>query len=119
MKAPRESDVLKTCRTWLTFWGAVVVRVNSGAMKIGDRYVRFNDKKGCSDTLVCLPGTGRFLALELKRPGRDRTSAERAAEQAAFRQEILDAGGLALVVASLDELIRELRVAGYDTGSRG
>ncbi len=87
MKAPLERDVQKACRDWLTLWGAVVVRVNSGAMKIGDRYVKFNDQPGCSDTLVCLPGTGRFLALELKRPGRDRTAAARTPAQPCGAEE--------------------------------
>jgi hypothetical protein len=117
-RAPAERDVLATCRDWLALWGAVAVRVNSGAMRVENRYVKFNDAPGCSDTLVCLPGTGRFLALELKRPGRDRTSAKRRAEQAAFQAQILAAGGLVVVARSLDELRDQLRAAGYDTQRR-
>jgi hypothetical protein len=114
---PLERDVQAVCIEWLEFWGAVVIRTNSGAMKIDDRFIRFNSKKGCSDTIVCLPG-GRYLALELKRPGRDRTSAKRKAEQAAFRQSIARAGGLAIVAKSLDELKQDLRDEGYDTETR-
>lgn len=114
-RLPTEKEVQQTCRDWLTLWGAVVVRVNSGALKIGDRYVKFNDQVGCSDTLVCLPGDGRFLALEFKRSGRDRTSPERKAAQAAFRAKILAAGGLAFVADSLKNLTQQLAAAGYDT----
>lgn len=117
MKAPLEKDVQKVCRDWLRAWGAVVVRVNSGAMKIKDRYVKFNDQPGCSDTLVCLPD-GRFLALELKKPGRDRTAAHRQLEQQSFRDQVAKAGGLAIVARSLDELLQALAAEGYDTGTR-
>ena len=117
MRAARESDVQRTCLAWLLLWGAVAVRVNSGALKVADRFVRFNSAAGCSDTLACLPG-GRFLALEFKRPGRDRTPAKRRAEQAAFREGIVKVGGLALEVRSLDELLAGLRAAGFDTRTR-
>lgn len=116
-KVTRESGVQSVCRDWLALWGALAIRVNSGAMKVEDRYVRFNSEEGCGDTLVCLPG-GRFLSLEFKKPGRDRTPAKRKAEQAAHRERVRKRGGLALVVGSLDELLRELTAAGYDTKTR-
>lgn len=113
-----EADVQKTCIAWLRFWGAMPIRLNSGAMKVGDRFVRFNSEPGCSDVIAVLPG-GRTLALELKRPGcRDRTPAKRKAEQASFRAAVVRAGGLAIVATSLDELQSALRVAGYDTETR-
>jgi hypothetical protein len=110
---PKEADVVRVCTEWLTLIGAVVVRTNSGGMKVGDRYVRFNSEDGCADTLVCLPG-GRWLSLEFKRPGRDRTKPERRARQEAHRARITAAGGLAIVARSLDELRAELLKAGYD-----
>lgn len=111
--APKESDVTRVCTDWLTLIGAVVVRVNSGGMPIDGRYVKFNSEDGCADTLVCLPG-GRWLSLELKRPGRDRTKPERRARQEAHRARVRAAGGLAIVARSLDELQAELTKAGYD-----
>lgn len=116
IKPARESDVLAACRAWLGLWGATVIRVNSGGAKIDQRFVRFNSEDGCADLLVCLPG-GRFCSLECKRPGA-RTDPGRAASQAAHRERVRKSGGLALVVSSLDELIRKLRSAGYDTGSQ-
>ena len=63
--------------------------------------------------LVCLPPDGRMLALEVKKPGRDKTSAKRKAEQASFRQKVVKAGGIAVVVRSLDELVEDLAAEGY------
>lgn len=117
MKEPLEKDVQKLCLDWLRFWGAFPIRVNSGAVKVGKRFVQFNREPGCSDTLVVLPG-GRFLALELKRPGRDRTAPKRKAEQAAFRQLVERSGGLAIVANSLDNLRLQLKAAGYDLETR-
>ena len=113
MKPPRERDVQRACLEWLTLWGAVAIRTNSGAMKVGGRYVRFNSEPGCADVLACLPG-GRWLSLEVKRPGRDRTAPARRALQLAHRERVERAGGLALVVRSLDELLAALAAAGYD-----
>lgn len=117
MQTAAERDAQSACLDWLALWGALAVRVNSGGLKAGGRYVRFNSEPGCADALVCLPG-GRFLSLEFKRPGRDRTAAGRKVEQAAHRERVVRAGGLALVVGSLDELIRRLTDAGYDTTRR-
>lgn len=118
MREASEHGVQATCIAWLKFWGAFPIRLNSGAMKAGERYVKFNSEPGCSDVLCVLPGTGRFLALEMKRPGRDRTAAKRKLEQASFRAAVERAGGLALVATSLDELQKGLREAGYDTETR-
>lgn len=114
---PREKDIQATCTQWLELFGAVVVRTNSGGMKIGRRYVKFNDQPGCSDTLVCLPG-GTFLALELKRPGRDQTDPLRKAKQQSFQSAVVRAGGLALIVRSLEELKAALAAEGYDVDTR-
>ena len=116
MRAPREKDVQKLCLAWLRLWGALPVRINSGALKIGERFVKFNSESGCADTLVCLPPNGRFLSLEVKHPGRDTTTAARKVEQAAHRARVVRAGGLAIVVQSLRDLQEALVAAGYDVG---
>jgi hypothetical protein len=115
--APREADVQRACRQWLALWGAVAIRVNSGALKVGTRYVAFNSEPGCGDVLACLPG-GRFASIEFKRPGRDRTAAARRAAQLAHRTAVARAGGLALVVTSLTDLASQLETLGYDTTIR-
>jgi len=65
-------------------------RQNSGAAKIGTRFVRFG-WPGCSDILGQLRD-GRFLAVEVKAPkGRLRP------EQTVFLERVRAAGGLAFV----------------------
>lgn len=109
MKAPLEKDIQKTCIAWLRLWGAVVVRVNSAAVKVGDRFFTANDQPGCSDTIVCLPDGG-FAAIEFKRPGKKPTN-----EQRYFLDKIIATGGMGLVIHSLAELLAALRDEGYDT----
>ena len=109
-REPTEADIQATCISALELWGAVVIRTNSGAVKVADRLIRFNRKAGCSDTLVCLPG-GRFAAVEFKRPGKRATE-----KQSAFLAEVVAAGGLGLVATSLSELRAQLRGAGFDVG---
>jgi len=107
---PKEKEIQAACLAWLRLWGALPVRTNSGAVKVADRLVRFNHTPGCSDALVCLPG-GRFAAIEFKRPGETPTPL-----QQGFLVDVHAAGGLALVVTSVDELRDQLEAVGYDVG---
>ena len=59
--------------------------------------------RGVSDIIGCLPKTGRFLAIEVKRPGNKPT-----AEQQQFIDIINDAGGLAFVAHSIEEVQTKL-----------
>lgn len=98
---------------YLKLLGCVVVRVNSGGMKVQgkdgkERYVPFNSAKGCSDRIVCLPG-GRFLALELKQ-GKNKPTAE----QMGFLDAVGASGGLGLCVWDMDQLIETMKDLGYD-----
>ncbi|AMV29314.1 hypothetical protein VT84_33270 [Gemmata sp. SH-PL17] len=118
IKKTLEKEVQATCVAWLEWWGALPIRTNSGSMKIGKRFVRFNDEEGCGDVLCCLPDGGRFLSLELKKPGPDTTSAERKRKQARHRARVMARGGLAIVATSLDELRAGLQAVGYDIANR-
>ena len=77
-------------------------RQNSGQMQRGDRKVRFAFK-GCSDVLGMLTD-GRFLAVEIKRPGGKPTPA-----QQAFIDNVNRHGGLGLVVSSVQEIDEALK----------
>ena len=64
-----ESDIQRACLDLLARHPkeAWAVRMNSGAFKVEDRFVRAAFK-GCSDIIGQLKD-GRFLAVEVKRPG--------------------------------------------------
>lgn len=107
MKAPREADVLRDCLTWLALHGVFAFRVNSGAFagvhKGKRRFVRFNSEPGLSDVLGILPD-GRFLAVEVKRPGGPGPTPE----QLSFLDRVRQLGGVGLVVRSVEDLVQAL-----------
>ena len=102
LPAPKESAVQKSILRYLTLRGALPVRVNSGAAKADDRFVRFNGSPGCSDILACY--RGRFLALEVKRDGKGKPTDL----QSSFIGEVVRAGGVALVVWEVGQVARLL-----------
>ena len=76
-------------------------RQNSGAARIGSRFVRFG-WPGCPDILGMLRG-GRFLGVEVKsKTGRLRP------EQSVFLERIRIDGGVAFVAHDLRDVMREL-----------
>ena len=101
MKAATEADLLKQVKLYLELKDVLVIRVNSGAFAGNHqgkkRFVRMNSEPGCSDLLAC--HNGRFLALEVKRPGNKASAA-----QASFLQAVSERGGLAAVVTSIEDV---------------
>ena len=76
-------------------------RMNSGAARMGGRFVRFGFK-GCPDVLGQLKD-GRLLGVEVKaQAGRLRP------EQAVFLERVRGAGGVAFVARDLRDVPREL-----------
>lgn len=110
---PKEKDIQRQCLDWLKLWGALVVRVNSGARPWVDargrrRVFAFNSEPGCSDALCLLPGGG-FAAIEFKKEGEKPTPLQRG-----FLDKVTKTGGLALVISSLEQLRAALRAEGYE-----
>ena len=92
-------DVLKALNTHPAV--AWCERMNSGAARMGGRFVRFGFK-GCPDVLGQLRD-GRLLGVEVKaKTGRLRP------EQAIFLERIRGAGGVAFVARDLRDVLREL-----------
>lgn len=89
-----ERAVLKACMGLLEAHPKVALwfRVNSGAVKIGDRYVKFAFQ-GASDLMGMMAGSGKFLAIECKATGGRMSDA-----QTAFLANVSRAGGYALCV---------------------
>lgn len=78
-------------------------RMNSGAVRMGSRFVRFGFV-GCPDVLGQLRD-GRLLGVEVKAPrGKLRP------EQSIFLDRILSAGGVAFVARDLRDVLRELNL---------
>ena len=83
---------------------AYFFRHNVGAFKLKGRYVRFG-VPGQSDILGILKG-GRFLAIEVKRPKKNRTPA-----QVEFQETVNNAGGLAFVARNIEDVMFEIEEA--------
>lgn len=82
-------------------------RMNSGAVKIGNRFVRFG-WKGCPDVLGQLRD-GRLLGVEVKA-----TKGKLRPEQAVFLERIRFAGGVAFMARDCRDVFRELDIAGKE-----
>lgn len=92
-------EVLKALRTHPAV--AWAERMNTGAAKVGNRFIRFG-WPGCPDALGQLKD-GRFLAVEVKaKAGRLRP------EQALFLARIRAAGGVAFVARDCRDVLREI-----------
>ena len=92
-------EVLKALRTHPAV--AWCERMNSGAAKVGSRFIRFGFK-GCPDVLGQL-NDGRLLGVEVKaQAGRLRP------EQLVFLERIRCAGGVAFVARDCRDVTREL-----------
>lgn len=81
---------------------AWVERMNSGAARMGARFVRFG-WPGCPDVLGQLKD-GRLLGVEVKGP-----AGKLRPEQAVFLDRVRAAGGVAFVARDLRDVRRELK----------
>jgi hypothetical protein len=107
---PLESAILAQILDYLKIRGVLHWRQNSGAFALaaqGHTKRRFfrAGAPGISDVIGVLPG-GRFLAIEVKREGEYPTDA-----QLAFMTNVNDAGGLAFVARSVEEVAMVLDAA--------
>lgn len=103
--AKPEAGALKEVLLALTAHPAVAwcERMNSGAVRIGNRFVRFG-WKGCPDIIGQLRD-GRLLGVEVKAPkGKLRP------EQAVFLERIRCAGGVAFMARDCRDVFRELPI---------
>lgn len=78
-------------------------RMNSGAARIGARFVRFGFK-GCPDVLGQLCD-GRLLGVEVKGP-----TGKLRPEQSVFLERIRGAGGVAFMARDCRDVLRELSI---------
>ncbi len=101
----REIDIQNTIRLALSKKGIINWRNNTGALKdINGRLVRYGLCKGSADIIGIMPGTGQFIAIEVKTPGKKPTEA-----QEKFLQAVRKAGGLAGVATCVEDVEEILR----------
>jgi hypothetical protein len=94
-----EQDIQKQILDYLRWRGIPCYKhQNAGIRKPDGGYIP-TLTRGVSDIIGCIPKTGRFLAIEVKRPGNKPT-----AEQQQFIDTINEAGGLASVARSVEEV---------------
>ena len=91
---PKESDITKQIRSYLNLMGIPHWKIWQGAMSF----------KGISDILGVLPPDGKFLAIEVKRPGRKPTERQRQ-----FLEQVASAGGIAIVAYSVEDVAKKLK----------
>lgn len=101
-KGMLEDEVLRGCLEYLRMNHIFCYRNNTGAVKIGKRFIRYGTP-GSSDIIGILPD-GRFLAVECKREKGGRLSEL----QKAFLTAIQINGGVSIVARSVEELKKEL-----------
>lgn len=96
-----EADIMRSIMIEMSKLGHRLFRNNVGALKDArGRLVRFGLGVGTSD-LIGFTSTGRFLAIEVKRPGENPTDA-----QCAFIWGVNKFGGIAFTAHSADEAIK-------------
>ena len=106
---PLEKDIQKAIMQFLKSHPkvAMVWRQNSGTFQETDgrgntRFIRANSARGMADIMGVLKN-GRALAIEVKRPG-----AKVLPHQQLFLDSITEAGGLAFVARSVDDVIQKI-----------
>ena len=98
MKSPRETALVKTVIEYLSLRGWLSWRNNTGRLKVGQRLVSFG-RVGSGDVFAVRDGV--FLSVECKMPGRQPTEHQREWIDSVNRH-----GGMAMVVRSIEDLIR-------------
>jgi hypothetical protein len=94
-----ESTIQKQIMLALSKAGCLVFRNNTGAVKDGDRFIRYGLCKGGSD-IVGLTPSGTFLAVEVKTPKGRATK-----EQLDFICAINQQGGIAGIARSVEDAL--------------
>ena len=90
-------DALRACGFWAH-------RLNTG--RFGSRHVEAGLGKGSPDVVVILRPSGRFVGLEIKRPGQ-----KPKAEQVAWGEEVAAHGACYAVVTCVADALAAVRTA--------
>lgn len=91
-----ETDLVKACTHFLTLKGIFHYRNNTGALKSGDRFIRFGAK---GSPYIVAVRDGRYIGIECKAP-----NGRQSPDQKAFEQALTEAGGTYLIVHEVTDL---------------
>lgn len=104
----RESEILRGVQREASLMNCRLFRNNVGRLQDKNgRYIQFGLCKGSSD-LIGWTSTGKFLAVEIKRPKHSLTK-----QQAQFIAQVNAQGGIAFFVTSIQEFREIMRGLGY------
>lgn len=106
-KVQHEIRLALGARTDCVFWRNAVglAETKSGAK------IKFGLGKGTSDLVGFCRPSGRFVALEIKRAGKEKTSKQRKKEQEAFLAMVRLGGGYSAKVTSVEEAMKAVDIA--------
>ena len=102
MRKPKEGDTVRAILQFLALHHIPAWRVNTGATKIGGRFLRFG-AVGMADIVGVIPSTGQFLAIEVK----SRTGKPTLA-QLDFLGTINESQGIGFVARSVADVLEVL-----------
>jgi VRR-NUC domain-containing protein len=108
---PRETEIQKEILRLLHGHGIPAWRINSRVVTLpgSSGLYRMGGVKGMADILAVLPGSGRFIALEVKRPG-----AKLTLHQDAFLNLVTRTGGIGARVTCPNDVLELLKRHGWE-----
>lgn len=102
-----EALVSTACDAYLKLLGVLTIRANAGSWADDQGHMIMGAKAGTADKILCMPGSGRFVALEIKSATGTQSDAQKK-----FQQRVIALGGLYILAHSKDEL-RDALVAAF------
>lgn len=97
-----EVEIQKQCKQYLDIKGVMCWRQNNTPVPTADGHFRkFHGKRGVPDIIAVI--RGHFVGIEVKQP-----TGKQSDHQIQFERELLAAGGIYLLVHSVDELAKDL-----------
>ena len=99
----KESDIQKQIVDYLKARDFIIIRNNSGTVRVGARWINLGDA-GSADFIGMHPKTGKFIAIEVKRPGETLNK-----KQVEFRGKVLNGNGIHIIATCLEDVISRLK----------
>lgn len=97
-QARLEAEIQRDIVAYLQLMNCIAYRNNSGAIKVGKRFIRFGDP-GAPDIVAIMPPRGRYVGFEVKRDKTKLTT-----EQKYYQTRVRELGGIYERVTSVDDV---------------